>query len=398
MTSILDNPENQDNNKNLEDLLLSLFSFRYNAVLGRVEYKPIGSPNFHELTDYVLNSISLLMGRRRLRCPVSRLRTLLNSNFIELYDPVKNFIETLPPYSDEHDYIADLAESVTTTDQALWKKCLKKWLVAWVASLDDPSINNQTVIVLNGIQGIGKSRWLSKLVPSDLKNYVYAGTINPDNKDTLIYLSECILINLDELENLNRNQLGSLKEIITKEKIKVRRPYGYVAENLPRRASFVGSVNSNEFLSDTTGNRRFLCFEAEEINYEHQVDILRVLAHAYSLYKSGYRYWFDQAEIQEINISNEKFRNITLEEEALLTYFEPQDPEVGAMFLTNTQILDQIANFIRIHINQGAKKRLGEALHKHGFSRVKRNNRYVYAVKYTACANVTNFDIMTIAN
>lgn len=394
----IDNPDNQENNKSLEEFLLSQFSFRYNTVIAKAEYKPIGSATYSELTDYVLNSISLLMERNKVRCPVSRLRTLLNSDFIEVHDPVKSILSNLPPYNEEHDYINDLASTVKTTDQQLWGKCLKKWFVAWVASFDDHSINNQTVIVLNGTQGIGKSRWLSKLVPGELKKYVYAGTINPDNKDTLIYLSECVLINLDELENLTRNQVGSLKEIITKEKIKVRRPYGYVAENLPRRASFVGSVNSNEFLTDTTGNRRFLCFEAEEINYEHEVDIYKVLAQAYFLYKSGYRFWFNQEEIAEINKANEKFRSISLEEEALITHFEACEPGNDAHYLTNTQILDQITTFIKISINQGAKKRLGEALHKHGFSRVKRNNRYVYAVKYKACANVTDFDLMTIAN
>lgn len=388
----IDNPDSQEPNKSLESFLLSLFSFRFNSVLNRVEYRPVNSTEYHELNDYALNSISLLMERNRLKCSVSRLRTLLNSDFIELYDPVRNFLDNLPPYDEEHDYITELAETVKTTDQQLWSKCLRKWCVAWIASLDNPSINNQTVIVLNGGQGIGKSRWLSKLVPSELNNYVYAGTINPDNKDTLIYLSECILINLDELENLSRYQLGSLKETITKAKIKVRRPYGYIAENLPRRASFVGSVNSNEFLTDTTGNRRFLCFEAEEISYDHQVDISKVLAQAYALYKAGYQYWFDKAEIQEINSANEKFRNVTLEEEALLTYFEPGDPNDAAIFLTNTQILDQIATIIKLRVNQGAKKRLGEALHKHGFSRVKRNSRYVYTIKYKTCHNMTDIN------
>lgn len=393
-----DNPENQENNKSLEKFLLSQFSFRYNTVIGKAEYKPIGSTSYFELTDYVINSISLLMERNKLRCSVSRLRTLLNSDFIEVYNPVKSFLTSLPPYNEEQDYLNDLAFTVKTTDQALWSKCLKKWLVAWVASFDDHSINNQTVIVLNGTQGLGKSRWLSKLVPEELKKYVYAGTINPDNKDTLIYLSECVLINLDELENLTRNQLGSLKEIITKEKIKVRRPYGYMAENLPRRASFVGSVNSNEFLTDTTGNRRFLCFEAEEINYEHDVDINKVLAQAYFLYKNGYRFWFNKAEIDEINKANEKFRSISLEEEALLSYFEPCEPEDDSHYLTNTQILDQVTTYIKISINQGAKKRLGEALHKHGFSRVKRNNRYVYAIKYKTCITMTNINSLMVAN
>lgn len=57
---------------------------------------------------------------------------------------------------------------------------------------------------------------IKKLMPLELKQYIFSGSINPNNKDTLIHLAECMLINLDELENLNRTEIGSLKELITK--------------------------------------------------------------------------------------------------------------------------------------------------------------------------------------
>ena len=142
--------------------------------------------------------------------------------------------------------------------------------------LDDKVINH-TVIVFSGKQGLGKTTWVEKLVPRKLKEYLFSGTINPNNKDTLVQLSECMLINLDELENLNRSEIGSLKEIITKTQIRMRKAYGHNNETMPRRASFAGSVNTAQFLNDTTGSRRFRCFEVENIEYTHNIDIHKVV-------------------------------------------------------------------------------------------------------------------------
>jgi predicted P-loop ATPase len=103
-------------------------------------------------------------------------------------------------------------------------------------------------------------------MPKPLKEYIFSGTINPSNKDTLIHLAECMLINLDELENLNKTEIGSLKEIITKTHIRMRKAYGHNNENMPRRASFAGSVNTAQFLNDTTGSEDSLCFEWKILN------------------------------------------------------------------------------------------------------------------------------------
>jgi len=101
----------------------------------------------------------------------------------------------------------------------------------------------------SGAQGIGKTTWMEKLCPSILRPYLFSGTINPNNKDTLIHLAECMLINMDELENMNRTEIGTLKEIITKSAIRIRRSYGHNNESLTRRASFMGSVNTSLFLT-----------------------------------------------------------------------------------------------------------------------------------------------------
>jgi predicted P-loop ATPase len=376
-----DLPENLGLNQAIEEFLNNNFEFRCNIITGKTESRFLQSDLFHELNDYKMNSLQRLLKINNIRCSIEELRRLLYSNYVKEYNPILSYLENLPQYAESRDYIEELAGTVETTNKDQWHKYFKVWLVAWVASLYNEGSINHTVIVLNGEQGIGKSRWLSRLVPRELCQYVFAGTINPDNKDTLIYLSECILIILDEFENLNRNQLGSIKELITKEKVKLRRPYGHNAENLVRRASFVASVNQHEFLTDVTGNRRFLCFETKKIDYEHTVNIDMVLAQALFHFKAGFRYWLDKSDIEEINKSNEMFRSLSIEEEALLASYEACDADDNAIYMTNTEILSSLGEGIKFSINQAAKKRLGAALSKYKFVRVKKGGRAVYAVK-----------------
>ncbi|MFV0210129.1 DUF5906 domain-containing protein [Empedobacter falsenii] len=277
----------------LEMFLNKRYNFRYNIVTGKLEYKKVRNQMYKPITDFVENSILREVLKVKVKCSIQGLRYLLMSDYVEQFDPFKDYFSTLPEINQEVDYITELANTITTTNQELWLECFKKWFVAMVACVTNEKVVNQTVIVFSGKQGIGKTTWMEKLVPKPLKDYLFSGTINPNNKDTLIHLAECMLINLDELENLNKTEIGSLKEIITKSHIRMRKAYGHNNETLPRRASFAGSVNTAQFLNDTTGSRRFLCFEVEHIEYHHNVNLDNCYKQALYLIDEGFRYWFN---------------------------------------------------------------------------------------------------------
>ncbi len=365
----------------LEMFLNNRYNFRYNTVLGKLEYKTLKAYKFKPMTDFTENSILREILKAKVKCSINSLRNLLHSDYCEMFDPFEVYFENLSNNEDETDYITMLADTVTTTKQDLWRTCFKKWFVAMVACVLDEKQVNQTVIVFSGKQGLGKTTWMEKLMPKQLKEYIFSGTINPNNKDTLIHLAECMLINLDELENLNRSEIGSLKEIITKTHIRMRKAYGHNNENMPRRASFAGSVNTAQFLNDTTGSRRFLCFEVENIEYTHNIDINKVYAQALQLHKSGFRHWFNQEEIKEINANNEQYQLRSPEEELLLTWFEPATKENANAFYNASQIAVRLAELSKINISDGVVNKLGKALKKHGFLRLAKNKSYVYAVK-----------------
>jgi hypothetical protein len=364
----------------LELFLSNKYVFRHNIVSGKLEFQYFGKKKWNVMNDFIENSMLRECLKGRIKTNLSSLRNLLYSDFCELYNPFEDYFFNLPTYDEKTDYINELANTITTTKQELWQQCFKKWLVAMVGCVLDDKVINHTVIVFSGKQGLGKTTWVEKLVPKQLKEYLFSGTINPNNKDTLVQLAECMLINLDELENLNRSEIGSLKEIITKTQIRMRKAYGHNNETMPRRASFAGSVNTAQFLNDSTGSRRFLCFELEGIQYQHDVDINMAFSQALYLFKSGFRFWFDQEEIKSITANNEQYQLRSPEEELLLTWFEPCEKEKANTFLNASQIAAKLADRAKLNVNDSTINKLGKALKKHNFLRIKKEGIYVYAI------------------
>jgi hypothetical protein len=364
----------------LELFLSTRYVFRHNIVSGKLEFQYFGKKKWNVMNDFIENSMLRECLKGRIKTNLSSLRNLLYSDFCELFNPFEDYFFNLPSYDEKTDYITELANTITTTKQELWQQCFKKWIVAMVGCVLDDKVINHTVIVFSGKQGLGKTTWVEKLVPKPLKEYLFSGTINPNNKDTLVQLSECMLINLDELENLNRSEIGSLKEIITKTQIRMRKAYGHNNETMPRRASFAGSVNTAQFLNDSTGSRRFLCFELEGIQYQHEVDINLVYSQALYLFKTGFRHWFDQEEIKNITENNEQYQLRSPEEELLLTWFEPCEREKATLFLNASQIAAKLAERAKITITDGTINKIGKALKKHNFTRLMRKGSPVYAL------------------
>ena len=374
----------------LELFLSNKYVFRHNIVSGKLEFQYFGKKKWNVMNDFIENSMLRECLKARIRTNLSSLRNLLNSDFCPLFNPFEDYFFNLPTYDEKTDYITQLANTITTTKQDLWQQCFKKWLVAMVGCVLDEKVINHTVIVFSGKQGLGKTTWVEKLVPKQLKEYLFSGTINPNNKDTLVQLAECMLINLDELENLNRSEIGSLKEIITKTQIRMRKAYGHNNETMPRRASFAGSVNTAQFLNDSTGSRRFLCFELEGIQYQHDVDINLAFSQALFLFKSGFRHWFDQEEIKSITENNEQYQLRSPEEELLLTWFEPCEREKANAFLNTSQIASKLAEKAKINITDSTINKLGRALKKHNFLKLKKNGIFVYALTENSWEDVDN--------
>nr|WP_262602962.1 BT4734/BF3469 family protein [Chryseobacterium taklimakanense] len=131
----------------LEMFLNNRYNFRYNNVLGKLEFKTLKATKWKPMTDFSENSILREILKAKVKCSINSLRNLLHSDYCEMYDPFEDYFNNLPENSDETDYIELLADTITTTKQELWRTCFKKWFVAMVTCVLDEKQVNQTVIV-----------------------------------------------------------------------------------------------------------------------------------------------------------------------------------------------------------------------------------------------------------
>ena len=354
-------------------------------VKSRTEYKEKASNKpFSVLTKFDINTIRrILDGKGGIFTSPDNIRTILKSNFAPKVDPIKEYFRSLPTFSpkEERSPIQELSECVTVRNTNNWVPYLTKWLVAVVANaMDDSGCRNHTCLVLTGDQGEFKSSFLNQLCPDSLQNYLFTGKIDPQSKDVQTLMAEYLLINIDDqLRTLNKKDENELKNLITAPFVKYRRPYDIYIEEYPHIASFMASVNGNDFLTDPTGSRRFLPFEALHIDMERMkdIDMDEVFAQACHYYKTGFRYWFNRDEVTELNYSNNEFQLQTTEYEMLVKGYE--EPSIGGDngFYTTTDIIKYLEPFSSTKLSP---KLMGEALRKCSYKRECRriNGRPVY--------------------
>lgn len=356
-------PTAQTATNSIEGYVLRFWETRFNEVLSCIEFSEKKQNNWKRLTDRDANSMLRQMRNDHVECSATKFDETLNSDFSPAFNPFASYFDSLPPYSNSP--IAELAKTIALSnpdEQQLFEQMLKKWLVATVAcSLD--SNPNETALILIGEQGTGKSRWLRRLVPQSLNEYQYTGLIKADDKDSKTNLAECFLINLDELATLRKNDIESLKSLFSEKAIRVRRAYARRAETLQRRASFVGSDNTDSFLNDPTGNRRFLVFEVAECNHQHTININEVYSEALHLYKQGFEYWLSSEEIKLVNARNEAYAVVTAEQELVEKHISISDNPKS--YQTTTDVLSYINSQeenIKLKETQSTLRKIGAAL------------------------------------
>ena len=259
--------------------------------------------------------------------------------------PLRDYIRSLPSYDEAAgDWIGELANQVRVIgDQERWVKVFTKWFVGMVASWMDDEVVNQHVLVLIGKQGIYKTTWLERLLPPELRGYgTKLSNLHDLDKDDRLRLSESALINIDEIDALTERELNQMKSIITSSDVNERAAYAYNKERHIRLASFCASGNKREFLTDTTGNRRWLPFEVESIEspFLHPTQPYKLYyAQAWWLIQKGFNYWFDTEDIRSLESHTESFHRETSEEQLLPIYYTavPSSDE-AAVFRTTAEI------------------------------------------------------------
>ena len=315
------------------------------------------------------------------------IRIVLNSHVVPAINPLRDWLLSLDEYTPSSvSFIDWLSSQVHVSNgsrgveeegsrenpQERWRVCFRKWFVAMVASWMQDEVVNQQVLVLIGKQGIYKTTWLERLMPPCLRAYcTKMANVRDLNKDERMRIAEFGLINLDEIDSMSDKELNQLKSIITSSDVNERAAYGYTKERRIRIASFCASGNKREFLTDQTGNRRWLPFEVESIdspyNWGDSFPYEQIYAEALYLIRHGFEYWFELPDIEAMESHVESFHVESNEEQLLPVYFQPANPgDNGAVFMSAAEISSLLVSYGNIRKPLDIRQ-VGAVLQKNGF-------------------------------
>ena len=344
-----------------------------------------GKENWRNLTDKDINTmVCQCVAEKGVNISTNEMWTALKSDMVPAVHPLRAWLDGLRPYTaDQPDWIDFVAQQVkvkTSGEEAkgdkargeeLWRACFKKWFVAMVASWMKDEVVNHTVLVLVGRQGIFKTTWLDNLIPPELCAYSSKLPLSGQiSKDDRLRLCENGMLNIDELDAMCGREMNIVKSLLTSTDVNERAAYGRLKERRVRLASFCASTNKREFLTDITGNRRWLPFEVESIQnpFHTIIPYERLYAQAKALVEEGiFSYWFDMEEMEVLEAHNEEFRALENEEELLKVYFAvPASDSMNAKFLTTAEISEKLISAGNIK-RPMSLSRLGMILGQHGF-------------------------------
>ena len=291
-------------------------------------------------------------GKRVLKADVI---DVIQSDFARLVHPVRDYINGLQSW-DGTDRVAELAAHVwaepvndrqsSEEAQELFRWALHKWMVASVATWLSDEQANQTIFTLIGPQGIYKTTFFRFLLPPTLRPYFWENAHNSfASKDDHIALAENCFVEIEEVGVSKERDLSELKSLATSVKVKERKPYGRFPEVRHRLASFCATGNTEEFLTDETGNRRWLCFKVSRIDDPHEwkINYDQLYAQLRDQHREGFRYYFDMDEKERIEEQNRAFSVMSDEEQLILQRFrKPKVTDTSVKWLTAANIAQLI--------------------------------------------------------
>lgn len=364
-----------------EEFMQRRYEFRFNTMTTMTEYRERNAFCFYfrPLTNRVRNSIAMNARQEGLNLWDRDVIRYLDSDRIPLYNPIEDFLFGLDIRWDGRDRIRELAKRVPC-DNRHWPDLFYRWFLNMVAHWrqTDRKYANCTVPLLVGPQAYRKSTFCRSLLPPELQSY-YTDRIDFSNKrDAELSLNRFAVINMDEFDQNGASQQAFLKHIIQKPTINIRRPHGTATQELRRYASFIGTSNHKDLLTDTSGSRRYIVvyltgpIDCSPIDYE------QLYAQAMHDLSKGERHWFDTEEEKVMTENNQEFQVMSVAEQLYHEYFRAAEEGEEYEQLMAIEILEQLKRDSKMNVSICSIVEFGRILQKNKVPSVhtKRGNFY----------------------
>lgn len=366
-----------------EEFMQRRYEFRYNTMTTVTEYRERNTFCFYfrPLSSRVRNSIAMNARLEGLSLWDRDVVRYLDSDRIPIFNPIEDFLFGLDVRWDGHDRIRELAARVPCNNRH-WADLFYRWFLNMVVHWrqTDRKYANCTVPLLVGPQAYRKSTFCRSLLPPELQAY-YTDRIDFSNKrDAEISLNRFALINMDEFDQNRVNQQAFLKHILQKPIVNVRRPHGTATQEMRRYASFIGTSNHKDLLTDTSGSRRYIVVDVTGPIDCSPIDYEQLYTQAmHDLYK-GERYWFDPEDEKVMNESNQEFQVMPIAEQLFHEYFRAAtEGEECEQFLA-IEILEQVQQDSKIRVSDCNIIQFGRILQKNRVPSVHTKRGNVYRV------------------
>lgn len=260
---------------------------------------------------------------------------------MDAYNPAMEWVKSRQ--WDGEDRIRALYNCLTLADETKGEiswTLFRKWMLGAMAILCGKARKFEHVLVLvDQMGGIGKTRFFNTLSP---KEYQADGvTLNPDDKDSVLQVASKWLVELGEIgATFGKSDIEILKAFLSRDTDELRPAYAKAANRYQRRTAFFGSVNSLQFLSDDTNNRRFWPIHVAGVNYQHTIDMQQVWAEALARIERGETWHLDQDENRAIGEHNEAFRSKDRVEEMIVQKYDPS--ATLCRYMTASEVLAEV--------------------------------------------------------
>lgn len=327
----------------IEAYIKQHYELKYNLLTQLTEVRAKDSDDVFRVADKRwVNSVVLDMRQQGVDANATEVNQMLCSNRIEDYHPMRFYMDSLPEW-DGRDRVTSLAQRVS--HELYFVNGFHRWMLGLAAQwmgMEMECANALVPILVSPEQGLGKSTFCHRLMPPCLDFYFSDNFDLGENSHLEQKLGTFGLVNLDEFDRISEKRMPRLKNVLQLKSSTHRKLFTNNFVQMPRMASFIGTSNSTQLLTDPTGSRRFIC-----VLVSHEIDRSPINhAQLYAQLKAelmrGERYWLTHDEEAEVQEHNRAFYRVVPEEEVFLKTFQiPESAEDGVK-LTATEIFSRL--------------------------------------------------------
>ena len=366
--------------ESLETYLFSHYDFRFNVLTEQTEYSPKNQADFNLVDQRSLNTLCIEARDQGINCWDKDVSRLMCSKKISNYHPFQDYLEHLPLW-DGQDRVTELALRVS--DNPVWINGFHRWMLGMTAqwlSMESQCANAVAPLLISTEQGRCKSTFCSQLLPEALQGFYI-------DKFDITSVSGCEqklslfgLINMDEFDRYSERSQATLKNLMQLRKLTFRKSHRSYYSRLPRIASFIGTSNQKELLTDSTGSRRFLCVEVKKKIDCTPPDYAQLYAQLKTELLAGERFWFSAEEEKEIQENNRAFYKQSPAQEIFFRCFRlPKEEEAGRM-MTATEIFCRLQKKFPSALRNSNASQMGKVLQAIGVQRTHTRMGNTYCV------------------